>query len=173
MRKIRFERPSPALVIAVAAMFVALGGTAAAITLSRNSVGTKQLKAAAVTTKKIKNGAVTAAKLGSGAVTATKLGTDARAYAYVNADGSLVAAQSSGVVGVTHTPASGIYCLDLAFQPDVGVVSTRVDEASFAEYAQVRVPEAPPCAASAEAAVYTLDVNTFSTSDAGFSAIFN
>ncbi len=48
--------PSPALVISVIALFVALGGTSyAAMTLPKNSVGTKQ----------IKNGAVTAAKLNS------------------------------------------------------------------------------------------------------------
>lgn len=51
----RARRPSPALVIALIALFVALGGTsyAALNTLPRNSVGTAQ----------IKNGAVTAAKL--------------------------------------------------------------------------------------------------------------
>lgn len=47
-------RPSPALVISLIALFVALGGTSyAAIKLPANSVGTKQLK----------NGAVTSAKL--------------------------------------------------------------------------------------------------------------
>ena len=51
-------RPSPALVISLIALFVALGGTSyAAITsLPANSVGTKQLK----------NGAVTAAKINAG-----------------------------------------------------------------------------------------------------------
>jgi len=49
-------RPSPALVISLIALFVALGGTSyAAIALPKNSVGTKQ----------IKKGAVTAAKLNS------------------------------------------------------------------------------------------------------------
>src|SRR6476620_4280879 len=49
--------PSPALVISLIALFVALGGTsyAAITTLPKNSVGTAQ----------IKNGAVTSAKLNS------------------------------------------------------------------------------------------------------------
>ena|SRR5437016_8279849 len=52
-------RPSPALVISLIALFVALGGTGyAAIVLPKNSVGTKQLK----------NGAVTAAKISSSAL---------------------------------------------------------------------------------------------------------
>src|SRR5438874_2936813 len=56
--------PSPALVISLFALFVALGGTTyAATSLPKNSVGTKQLKKNAVTSPKIKNGAVTAAKI--------------------------------------------------------------------------------------------------------------
>jgi hypothetical protein len=66
MRYLRARKPSPALVIAVLALIVALGGTAyAGITIRKNSVGTKQLKNGAVTTPKIKNGAVTTAKLGN------------------------------------------------------------------------------------------------------------
>jgi hypothetical protein len=54
MRK-RFPRhPSPALVVALIALFVALGGTSyAAINLPRNSVGTAQIKNRAVTQMKI------------------------------------------------------------------------------------------------------------------------
>ncbi len=48
-------RPSPALVISLIALFVALGGTsyAAINSLPKNSVGTKQLKNGAVTAKKL------------------------------------------------------------------------------------------------------------------------
>jgi hypothetical protein len=55
------EQFSPPMVIAMLALFVALGGSAYAI--GRNSVGTGQLKNNAVTTKKIRNNAVTAAKI--------------------------------------------------------------------------------------------------------------
>lgn len=51
----------PALVISLIALFVALGGSAYAI--SKNSVGSKQLKKNAVTTEKIKNDAVTGDKV--------------------------------------------------------------------------------------------------------------
>lgn len=58
------RRISSAHVIAMIALFVALGGVAwGAATLPKNSVGTKQLKNKAVTTKKIKNHAVTPQKL--------------------------------------------------------------------------------------------------------------
>ena len=60
----------PATVIALLALFVALGGTTyAATSLPRNSVGTKQLKKNAVTSPKIKTGAVTAAKINTKGLT--------------------------------------------------------------------------------------------------------
>ncbi len=59
MRRFRTRRPSPALIISVVALLVALGGTAyAGILIPKNSVGTKQLKNGAVTAKKIKKGTV-------------------------------------------------------------------------------------------------------------------
>ena len=49
MRRVLRHRPSPALVVACIALAIALGGTSyAAVTLPRNSVGTKQLKKNAV-----------------------------------------------------------------------------------------------------------------------------
>ena len=62
---------SYANVIATVALFLALGGTAWA--LSKNSVGTKQLKNNAVTAKKIKNHAVTGAKIANGAISGPNL----------------------------------------------------------------------------------------------------
>jgi hypothetical protein len=58
-------RPSPALVISLIALFVALGGTsyaAVALKIPKNSVGTPQLK----------NGAVTAGKLNASAIAKLK-----------------------------------------------------------------------------------------------------
>ncbi|MSO41452.1 MAG: hypothetical protein EXQ70_06090 [Solirubrobacterales bacterium] len=75
--------PSPAVAIALVALFVVLGGTAAAVQVARNSVGSGQLKNKAVTTKKIKNGAVTPPK------------TTMR-WALVAADASIVK-QSGGI----------------------------------------------------------------------------
>ena len=74
MRKSLLKRPSPALVVSIVALVVALGGTAYAGSLiPTNSVGTTQLQNGAVTTKKIKNGAVTTSKITNGAVTASKI----------------------------------------------------------------------------------------------------
>lgn len=56
--------PSPALVVAVIALFVSLGGSAfAALNLPKDSVGTKQLKTDAVTGAKLHNNAVSSSKV--------------------------------------------------------------------------------------------------------------
>lgn len=72
--KKRLKLPSPALVVSLVALFVALGGTGyAALRLPRNSVGTIQLRNGAVTGSKLANNAVTGAKLRNGTVTAGKI----------------------------------------------------------------------------------------------------
>jgi hypothetical protein len=59
-------RISPAMVIALVALLVALGGGAyAAFKLPKNSVGTKQIQKNAVTGSKIKDGSLKPADLGS------------------------------------------------------------------------------------------------------------
>jgi hypothetical protein len=76
--KERPKAPSPAFVISLIALFVALGGTTYAATgLPKNSVGTPQLKKNAVTAPKIAKGAVTAPKINPKGLTvpnATNLG---------------------------------------------------------------------------------------------------
>lgn len=60
-------RPSPALVIASIALFLALGGTGyAALKLPANSVGAKQIKANAVTSSKVKDHSLNAEDFKSG-----------------------------------------------------------------------------------------------------------
>ncbi len=64
MRKFRTHKPSPALIVSLIALMVALGGTSyAALSVPINSVGPGQLRNGAVTTKKIRDGAVTASKI--------------------------------------------------------------------------------------------------------------
>ena len=66
------RRPSPALVVAAVALFVALGGTsiAAVNALPRNSVGTIQLKQNAVTSAKVRNGSLLRADFRRGQIPA-------------------------------------------------------------------------------------------------------
>jgi hypothetical protein len=62
--------------LALLALFIALGGTAYAATLPRNSVGPRQLKKNAVTSKKIKRNAVTTSKIKNGQVTPSDVRDD-------------------------------------------------------------------------------------------------
>jgi hypothetical protein len=76
MKGIR-PRLTYANVIASLALFVALGGSAVAAGLAKNSVGPNQLKKGAVKANKIAKRAVTSGKIAPKAVTAGKLGPNA------------------------------------------------------------------------------------------------
>ncbi|HEX3361313.1 MAG TPA: hypothetical protein VHS74_10010 [Solirubrobacterales bacterium] len=76
MKRFR-PRLTYANVIASLALFVALGGSAVAAGLAKNSVGPNQLKKGAVTPAKIRKQAVTSGKIAPKAVTAGKLGPNA------------------------------------------------------------------------------------------------
>ncbi len=97
--KRRLRRPSPALVISLIALFVALGGTSyAATALARNSVGTKQLKNNAVTGAKIASGAVSAAKINTNGLTVPNADHATTADSATNATN---AANATNVGGLT------------------------------------------------------------------------
>ena len=71
---VRRFRPSPALVIAVIALFVSLGGFSYA---AADRIGTRQIANGAVTAKKLHKNSVTAKKIHNSAVTAPKLANGA------------------------------------------------------------------------------------------------
>jgi hypothetical protein len=101
--------PSPAFVIALIALFVALGGTTyAATSLRPNSVGTTQLKNNAVTAPKIKNGAVTAAKINQAGLTvanathATSADSATNATNATHAGSADSATNATSAINATH-----------------------------------------------------------------------
>jgi hypothetical protein len=62
----RLGRPSPAMLVALLALFVALGGTGyAALKLPKDSVGSEQIKRNAVTSQKVKPGSLLANDFGA------------------------------------------------------------------------------------------------------------
>ena len=104
MFRFKSGRPSPALIIAMIALFVALGGGAYAA----GKIGTSDIKNKAVTKAKVDKKAISSGKLVKGAVKTNKVADDAITnsklghpvyWAYVNTAGSLV--RGNGVTGVT------------------------------------------------------------------------
>jgi hypothetical protein len=132
-RRIR-KHANPASLIAMVALFVALGG----VSYAAATINGKDIKNKSIAGKKLKNGAVNKAKVKKGSLTADRLTAGARAslkgnqgnpgpagpqgpqgvagtalaYAQVSSTGasSLVSARTSGFVAVTR-PATGRYCL--------------------------------------------------------------
>jgi len=106
-RKLR--APSPALVISLIALFVALGGTTyAATSLPANSVGTRQIKNGAVTASKLNKHA--AVKNATNAITAqnatyAKTAQNATALGgYPASYFALAAIEPAHVIGATNQP---------------------------------------------------------------------
>ncbi len=65
--RIRFSRPSPAMIVAATALFVALGGTGyAALKIPKNAIGAKQIASNAVGSSEIKTGAVHSTEVKNG-----------------------------------------------------------------------------------------------------------
>lgn len=122
MRHIR-KRLTYANVMSSIAVFLVLGGaTAFALSLPKNSVGTKQLKNNAVTGPKVKNGSLEAVDFKAGQLPAGPKGErgepgapgepgTAFAFAYVNAGNEVTSANSKNVTNANLThPGTGTYC---------------------------------------------------------------
>jgi hypothetical protein len=96
-RRVLAHRPSPATIIALLAMFIAMGGTGYAVTkLPKRSVGSLQLKKGAVRKENIANGAVTASKLSKGLIAAAPTGSAGPASAPVSPSDSVGYADKAG-----------------------------------------------------------------------------
>jgi hypothetical protein len=145
MSRLSRFRPSPAMMVALVALFVAMGGVSYAALLAPNSVGPKQLKKNAVRSAKVKDGSLKAVDFAAGQLPAGPKGDQgpkgekgergpagvAAAYARIGATGTLdpgTPPQNKGVVqeNVEHdaTTGVGVYCFGgLPFTPTSAMVS--------------------------------------------------
>ena len=144
------RRPSPAMVVAVIALSVALGGTGyAALTLPKNSIRAKQIAPSAVRSAEVKNRSIKRRDIARGVLRAAQgpagpqglpgpsgpagakgdagaPGT-ALAYAWVESNGVVDETRSKGVTGANVTkPGSNVFCFSgLAFTPRNVVATPR------------------------------------------------
>jgi hypothetical protein len=117
MKRLRVSRPSPALIVSIVALVVALGGTSyAAFKVPKNSVGSKQLKKNAVTTKKIKNHAVTASKINTSGLTVPSA-THANTADNAGTAANIAAPEGFHIVGQPSGPPFQNGCSDITSVP--------------------------------------------------------
>jgi hypothetical protein len=148
--KRRLRAPSPALVISLIALFVALGGTSyAAIHLPKNSVGSKQLKKNAVTGVKIKNHAVSAVKINTHGLTVPNAAHATSADSATNATNATNATHATSADGLTPLPSG---------KSESGVFATGDGGAASAGYIAVTITYPRPLPA-AIASANVIDVH--------------
>jgi hypothetical protein len=132
--KKRAVMPSPAMVVGIIALIVALTGTgfAAGFKLGKNSVGSRQLKAKAVTGSKLANNAVNGTKVANNSVTGddvdlSKLGTVPNASSSAQAgNANTVAGHAAACPGGT-TLIRGV-CFDSVSNPVVSSVQEAAND---------------------------------------------
>jgi len=129
-------RPTPALIVACLALFVAMGGAGyAALRLGPNSVKTKNIRDRAVTGSKLADGAITAAKFapGSGAPDAARLGGVSAADYQRSCSGGAIKAtivvNTTGIPG-TFTNVPGFNC----FRPGNLTSSVQIERLAQGQY---------------------------------------
>jgi hypothetical protein len=154
-----FRRPSPAMLVAIAALIVALGGTAVAGgVLNKKKVNN-------IISNRAPGLSVGSAKNADSAKTADNLSDQTlqiRAWARVNADGTLGASKN---VTSESRPATGRYCFDVPFTPNGAVASVRGDAGNFSSQILVQVNDTSLCpAGQRDVRIYTAnggaDANT-------------
>jgi hypothetical protein len=185
MLKALRERLTFSNAISLAALFIALGGSAYAA-LDKNSVGTPQLKKNAVTTAKIRANAVTTAKIKKEAVTGAKIKLSTLgevpkadtaaplAYARVSFPGTVNPAFSKNIkqANLTH-PTTGVYCFRLPFTVKTGQATAEGDPepddlASIEILGPNEAPALSSCPAGNDVEVTTLDTGDAGQQDADF-----
>ena len=143
----RLSRPSPALIVAIIALIVSMGGTGyAAFTLPNNSVGTKQLKNGAVTAAKVKRHSLTGAQ-----INLKKLGTvpTARdAGRALRAGTAAPTGKAGGALAGTYpnpfiAPAEPVHMVGAAGQVQFDVDWTNVNARASSRPASTRTRSAP------------------------------
>lgn len=113
-------RPSPAMVVAMIALFVSLGGVGVAAT----KIGTKNLRNGAVTSAKLHNGAVSGVKIRNGAVKRGKIAKGAINRIKIAADAVGPAELADGSVQTTKLADGAVTIGKLA---DASVSTAKLD----------------------------------------------
>jgi hypothetical protein len=189
MRK-KIGMPSPAMIVALLALCVALGGSAYAA----GKINGKNIRNGTITGKKVKNRTITSSKISRTTIRALKgrrglrgargfrglkgdrgANGTALAYARVASDGTIDTARVKGITqaNMSHTSGSGIYCLSLSFAAK-NVVATLEPTATGNELIYASIPAPSPSLGCPSGAI-TVQVRDAvgAATDASFYVAFN
>jgi hypothetical protein len=184
-------------VIGYLALFVALSGSAYAVTAPRNSISSKSirngqvrspdlqdngvagidLQDGGVQSGDIQDGGVQSIDLAPGAVQATNLAAGAigaPGFARISSSGSVLSGR--GVAGVTHTNGTGTYCITMNFTPQVAVASADAGPGTPGADAEIQIPGGPAgagCNANQIAVVTEAGATTATVQDLTFYIVVN
>jgi len=193
----RLRRHIRSNVIGYVALFVALSGSAYAVTAPRNSISSKSIRNGqvkspdlqdngvasvdlqdnGVQSRDIQDAGVQSVDLAPGAVQPGNLAAAAiGAPAFARISGSGVVTSGRGVTHVAHTNGTGHYCITTSFPAQVAVASPDIG-AGDAGFADVQIPGGPAGAGcnADEVAIVTLHDTgaALSAQDMPFYVIFN
>ncbi len=193
----RLSRHVRSNVIGYLALFVALSGSAYAVTAPRNSVGSKSIRNGQVKSQDlqdngvagvdlqdngvqsadIQDGGVQSVDLAPGAVQPGNLAAaaiGAPGFAKISSGGTVVSGR--GVTGVAHTSGTGHYCITTSFPAQIAVASLDIG-AGDTGFAQIQIPGGPAgaaCNANEVAVVTVHDTGAgLSAQDNSFYVVFN
>src|SRR4051794_30803487 len=168
-----FRRPSPAMVVAIVALIAALGGTAVAGGVLNkkkvNKIITNRAPGLSVLHAKTADSANNASSLG-GAQAGDFTKATQFAYGEISATGAVQSSPPNRNIISASNPSTGLYCLQLAFNPTFGSADTTGASGTHTN-AGADIPETN-CPAGTEATVYVTDTISGAFLDDDFTVIF-
>jgi hypothetical protein len=176
MPHLKARRPSPALIVAILALFVALGGTVYAASsingklVKKNSLPGNRIKKNTVTGTQVKEstlGQVPSAASAETAKTATT--ANPAAYAHIFGNGGVDGSDTFniGAGNVTH-PEEGVYCLTgLGFTPHVVLAEVDSGDGPGVTETSVLLGNFIVCPSSANAEIVTYHPGSIEFHDYG------
>ncbi len=139
VKKLKFDLPSPAMVVGVIACLLALGGVGVAAKKAKKKIGSGRIKDGAITNKKLKKNAVSTDKMQDNAVTTPKIAAAERSEAFLTSTPGEIAlpAATDTTVATLNVPAGGKYVLNASVTVASDAATARVVDCALKEGATV------------------------------------
>ncbi len=172
---LKLRRPSPAMIVAIVALIVALTGTAMAGVATISKISGKTVKKNSLPGNRIKTNTVTGKQINESTLSqvpaALSLVAGApQVSAFARVSDAGVVSAGTGVTSVTHSN-PGRYCFDLAETPVTGTASAKNSTSPFRTVAYLDFPGGGACTAPNTDALVAIETNG-AFADASFNVVF-